>query len=583
MTWKQLSPSYDEIRKYYLGLLEPGTPRNGTFDPTPEELSNQYQAATDKIGNYTTTYTLGTGTCQSSVELTVSVVPVEDANAGTIEDITVACGSTDIVMLNNSILSSGATMDGTFSGTGINADGNFDPAVGPGTYTITYSVDDSANCVTPGTSSSTTFDIIVGTEAYDFGTPGNGVVCENDVDATFPSFDEIRKYYLNLLEPGTPRTGTFNPTPRQISEMYQAATDKIGNYTTTYTLGTGTCQSSVELTVSVVPVQDANAGTIENFPVPCGSTDLVDLTDLLSNDATTGGTFSGTGVTADSFDPAVGAGTYTITYAVDDSANCVHLELRLQLLLILLYDGTDLGAPIELERCITEIEDFLTNPAAAIALYTDALAERGITDLSGTFSPSLQIVGPQILAYLANENRAPSATFVTTYNVTNNCGVSSLPITLTITNTIPADAGNIDDAIACTGQSSLDLFSLLTSSNPNGGTFTDSNGTITNGNLDVTSAGTYNITYTVSESDLESCLSGTDFTEFTVTVSEGTSIPSPEPAIVCESDVDTTFPSIDEIRKFYRNLLPAQLKTVLVHLTQPLHRLLKCIKTMRMD
>ena len=228
---------------------------------------------------------------------------------------------------------------------------------------------------------------------------------------------------------------------------------------------------------------------------------------------------------------------------------------------IIVGDGTDLGAPIELERCITEIEDYLTNPAAAIALYTDALAERGITDLSGTFSPSLQIVGPQILAYLANENRAPSATFVTTYNVTNNCGVSSLPITLTITNTIPADAGNIDDAIACTGQSSLDLFSLLTSSNPNGGTFTDSNGTITNGNLDVTSAGTYNITYTVSESDLESCLSGTDFTEFTVTVSEGTSIPSPEPAIVCESDVDTTFPSIDEIRKFYRNLLPAELKS----------------------
>ena len=88
-------------------------------------------------------------------------------------------------MILQILLSNDATTGGTFSGTGVTAN-NFDPAVGPGTYTITYAVGDGSPCTTPGTSASTTFDIIVGTEAYDFGTPEIGAVCENDVEATFP-------------------------------------------------------------------------------------------------------------------------------------------------------------------------------------------------------------------------------------------------------------------------------------------------------------------------------------------------------------------------------------------------------------
>ncbi|WP_415830559.1 gliding motility-associated C-terminal domain-containing protein [Gillisia limnaea] len=550
-------PSEDAIRNFYLGLLESGVPRDGTFSPDAGQIAQMYQNDSDGLGDFTTTYTVGEGSCQSSVDLTVTVVGVQDANAGTIENIEVPCGSTEIIVLDNSRLSQDATRDGTFTGTGVNAEGNFDPAVGPGTYTITYSVGDGSTCTTPGTSDTTTFDIIVGTEAFDFGTPETGIVCEDNVDATFPSFDEIRKYYLGLLEAGTPRNGTFDPTPRELSAMYQNNTNKVGDYTTTYTLGNGDCQSSVILTVSVVPNQDAEAGIIEDITVPCGSTDVVVLDDsILSDDATKGGTFSGTGINADgNFDPAVGPGSYEITYSVDDSANCVTPGTSDAITFTITVQGTDLGAPIALERCITEIRGFQTNPAAAIALFNDALAERGITDLTGTFTPSLQIVGGQILAFI--QNPTDTATFVTTYSITSACGDSSLPISLTINNTTSANAGSIEDAIACTGQSTLNLFSLLDSNNPNGGTFTSGNGSITDGILDVTNTGTFNITYTVSESDLESCLSGSNSTDFTVTVSEGTTLPSPEPAIVCAGNVDALFPSFDEIRKFYLNLLPS--------------------------
>ncbi|SDS05328.1 gliding motility-associated C-terminal domain-containing protein [Gillisia sp. Hel1_33_143] len=551
-------PSEDAIRNFYLGLLESGVPRNGTFSPDAGQIAQIYQNDADGLGDFTTTYTVGEGSCETSVNLTISVVPVQDANAGTIEDIIVDCGNTNLVILNNDILSSNATVDGKFTGTGINADGNFDPSVGPGTYTITYSVGDGSLCTTPGTSDSTTFTITVGSNSVDFGTPTTGIVCESDVDALFPSFDEIRKYYLNLLASGTPRNGTFDPTPRELSEMYQNNIDKVGDYLTTYTLGTGDCQSSVILTVSVVPVQDANAGSIANITLPCESTEIVILDNsLLSQGATPNGTFTGIGVNNDgNFDPAIGAGTYTITYSVGDGQACTTPGTSDSTTFTITVQGTDLGAPIALEECITEVAGFLTNPAAAIALYNDALAERGITDLSGTFTPSLQEVGGQILNYLANENRAPSATFVTTYNVTNSCGVSSLPISLTITDTTPANAGNIEDVIACTSQSSLDLNSILNSGNPSGGTFTINGAPITNGVLDISSTGTFTIIYTVSENDIESCLEGEDTEEFTVTVSEGTTLPSPEPSIVCESNVDALFPSFDEIRKYYLNLLP---------------------------
>ena len=240
-------PSEDAINNYYLSLLEAGVPQDGTFSPNAAQIAQMYQNDADGLGDFTTTYTVGEGSCQSSVDLTVRIIPVSDANAGTIEPINVPCGDTDIVPLNNSILSDDATPDGIFTGIGVNTDGNFDPSVGPGTYTITYSVDDSASCTTPGTSSSVDFTITVGTEAYDFGTPQTGIVCETDVQATFPNFDKIRNYYLNLLEPGTPRNGMLNPTPEELSQRYQAATVKTGDYTTTYTLGSGNCESSIDL------------------------------------------------------------------------------------------------------------------------------------------------------------------------------------------------------------------------------------------------------------------------------------------------------------------------------------------------
>src|SRR5690606_19646326 len=129
--------------------------------------------------------------------------------------------------------------------------------------------------------------------------PAPVTICASDVDALFPSFAEIRKFYTAIAQrAGFPTNGTFNPTPRQLSAMYQNDQDGLGDFTTTYTFGSGDCQTSVDLTVDVV--DSVNAGT--DGTVTLNEDDAaVNLFDYLGGDPTPGGTWSSGNGT---FDPA---------------------------------------------------------------------------------------------------------------------------------------------------------------------------------------------------------------------------------------------------------------------------------------
>lgn len=69
-------PSWDEVRKLYAGMLAPGVDsKSGTYNPSIWDLINDFNSRENQIGEYTTTYTLGSGDCTDSVELTMIVVP----------------------------------------------------------------------------------------------------------------------------------------------------------------------------------------------------------------------------------------------------------------------------------------------------------------------------------------------------------------------------------------------------------------------------------------------------------------------------------------------------------------------------
>lgn len=65
--------SWDEVRKKYLSLLDPGVNREGKFEPSIWDLIHSFQ--NNPIGTFTTKYTVETNECSDSVELSIVVVP----------------------------------------------------------------------------------------------------------------------------------------------------------------------------------------------------------------------------------------------------------------------------------------------------------------------------------------------------------------------------------------------------------------------------------------------------------------------------------------------------------------------------
>lgn len=118
--------SWDEVRRLYLSLLEPGVPRNGVFDPAIWDLINRFQG--EPLGSFSTTYTIGEGDCKDSVILTVIVVadeqeePLCNLNAGPDNSKTISVDEAasieswdEVRKLYLSLLGSGIPRDGTFS------------------------------------------------------------------------------------------------------------------------------------------------------------------------------------------------------------------------------------------------------------------------------------------------------------------------------------------------------------------------------------------------------------------------------------------------------------------------------------
>ncbi|TRO65099.1 hypothetical protein [Christiangramia sabulilitoris] len=259
--------SWDEVRKLYLSLLQPGVSRNGTFDPRIWDIIREFQAK--GIGEYSTTYSLN-GDCSDSVVLTVNVVPdpADDANnceaftAGPDASLEIELSEASAIeswdevrKLYLSLLAQGIPRDGTFDPTIWNLINAFrNNEVKLGDYSTTYTIE-QGDC-----SDSVKLTIIVIPDKLDEPlceiNAGQDNLIEMTVSqaAAIESWDEVRKLYLSLLERGVPGNGSFDPS---IWNLISAFNDpnresKLGDYTTTYTITDGDCSDSVNLTVRVI-------------------------------------------------------------------------------------------------------------------------------------------------------------------------------------------------------------------------------------------------------------------------------------------------------------------------------------------
>ncbi len=253
-----------------------------TFDPTG--LTGTTAAIT---------YTVGTSPCQETSTQSIVVETQVSPNWNLPSSI---CGNSGTMDLSTLIT---GTTGGTFSGAGVTGN-NFDPSAQSGSVNITYDVGVGACAQSQAHSINVTPDV-------DSSWTNPSPVC-----LTGGNID------LSTLITGT-TGGTFSGT-NVTGTMFDPSGLAGQTVNITYTVGTAPCEEQLTLPVTVTNVVTATwtlPGTI------CETGNILDLNTLVSG--TPGGTFTGTGVSANNFDPSGQSGIINITYTVGNGS-CTQTE-----------------------------------------------------------------------------------------------------------------------------------------------------------------------------------------------------------------------------------------------------------------
>lgn len=403
----------------------------GVFDP-----------AVAGTGVHSLVYTFGTGTCQTTDTIEITVDPLPLVTAGANESVCI-----DSAAYN---LSGFSPAGGTWSGTGVTPSGNFDPAAaGAGTHTLTYSYTDPVTgCTNTATKTITVNPLPVVNAGTGF------MVCNQPVTVTLSGFSPGGGTWSG---PGVTTGGVFDPS---------AAGNGIHILTYIVTNANG-CVNSDTIQMNVISPAVAQAGPNDTVCVSAGAF-------TLTGSSPAGGSWSGPGITASSgtFDPSVaGVGAHTITYTYG-TGTCQTTSTKTVIVDPLPVINAGPGQTI----CLSDAPFSLTGYSPTGGTWTGS----GITNAAaGTFDPSV----------------AGTGTFTVTYHYTDpgtGCGDSAA--TTVVVNALPiVNAGTgftvCDQPITVT----------LTGYSPPGGSWSGP-GVSTGGAFDpsVAGVGTHTLTYTFS-------------------------------------------------------------------------------------
>jgi hypothetical protein len=357
--------------------LSGGMPVGGTYSG-PGVSGGNFDPMAAGVGTHSITYTyVESGTnCSASCIFTIEVLPLPQMDCP--PNMT-ACEDDPIVLLNSSY-----PLGGIYTGTGVVVvDDNFyfDPAIGAGTYPVTYCYTDTITgcegCCEfdfivyekPSVTCPEDFAICLDTDPFllSGATPAGGVytgvgVIHSGSDFIFdPSIagegDHIITYtYVDpqtncegfctfvitvievevicpeniemcidagskVLTGGTPAGGTYSGPGVQFGAIFYPSQAGVGNHVITYsyTIPGTNCTASCEFIISVYPLPQVDCPADMEV---C----YLSPTILLINATPLGGTYSGEGIFMESgfyyFDPSVGVGLYEIEYCYSDVNGC---------------------------------------------------------------------------------------------------------------------------------------------------------------------------------------------------------------------------------------------------------------------
>ena len=266
--------------------LTNGSPSGGTYSGTGVS-GNTFNPATSGAGTFTINYSYTSANgCSGSASnsITVNAAPAVSFSAPA-----AVCQNSSPVTLTG-----GSPAGGSYSGSNVNA-GVFTPATA-GNNTITYSLTDANGCT--GTAAAVMTVYALPTVSAGTYQP----MCSNSSPI--------------ILSGGTPSGGTYNGqgvsgttfTPSSVSGGSSAITY---SFTDNHQC---TASATTNITVNTAPTV-----TLSAIPSQCQNGTPLTLT----QGSPSGGVYSGTGVSANTFNPSVsGTGAFSITYTYTDSHNC---------------------------------------------------------------------------------------------------------------------------------------------------------------------------------------------------------------------------------------------------------------------
>ena len=364
-------------------------------------------------------------------------------------DLTLNTVSDQCINGGNLTLDFATPTGGTYSGSYISS-GEFDPATaGPGTHYAVYTYTDQHKC--------TAVDSVA--------------IAVNDI--TEVSISDMAEVCVDAasfaLSGATPVGGTYSGTGVDGSGNFDPAIAGVGTHYIKYSYtNSDGCTDIDSATITVNPLPDVT------FPAIA---DVCEDGAVITLDMATpaGGTYSGSGVSGDTFDPAaVGPGTYEIIYAYEDDNGCINMDTSY----ITVNPLPDITASAE------------TNPVSYGTATEIGASIAGSASYTYAWSPDDSLADPtnydNETVFTKNLSKPTTFNVVVTNDATGCTNNQDINITITggpLSATPIADKDNVckDETNQLFAQASggSESYTYSWSSNPAGFTSTDANPVVT--------------------------------------------------------------------------------------------------------
>jgi hypothetical protein len=354
----------------------PTTSTAGLFSATPAGL-NFVSASTGEIdvagstaGSYSVTYTTS-GSCPNASTQTIVISGAPDAT------FTYAQSSYCASATNPSPVFGAGASAGTFSSTTgliINpTTGVIDLASSSsGTYTVTNSIAASGSC--PAATETFVVTIVPTPTAT---VSGGGQLCGTGTIPVTMTLTGAGPWDITYTDGTTPTT-----VNGIVTSPYTINASTNGTYTVSnVTMGTCSNAGTGSATVTFNPNPTPTVASVNPL---CSNASTETLVGTPAN-----GTYTGTGITGNTFDPSVGAGSYSITYTVTDGNGCTGSTA----ITIVVNAAPTVSLGTFSNVCIQSSAFALTGGLPAGGTYTGT----GVS--AGNFDPATAGVGTQNINY----------------------------------------------------------------------------------------------------------------------------------------------------------------------------------------